>query len=479
MKVHSLFVESTRSRYLLPVVFIIAVAVGWLISILGVLGLVLLLGVTLTVVFVTFVFLNPRLGVVTYLVYCFFIMTIGRHVPGSQPGLAIDGLLLLTWLAVIFNRSEQLKWSRIQNTLCVLTLVWFVINLVEIVNPAGANLMGWLYEMRSTTLYWCLTVPLCYLIFYRQKDLQLFLVLIILFSALGAVYGIKQKVFGVDSLEQRWLDAGASTTHILFGRLRVFSFYIEAAQFGASQAHVGVMCLILALGPFKWWKRGLLLLASILILYGMLISGTRGAMFVLLTGVLLYLILSKQVKITILGFILASIALFGLKYTSIGSGNADIVRLRTSLNPHDPSFQLRLMNQAKLGTYLASRPFGGGVGSIGTWGRQYNNENYLSTIPPDSYFIKIWAEYGIVGFIIWFGLMLFILGHCCGIVWRIQNPQLRQKLLALTAGFAGILVSSYGNEVMNQMPSAMILYISWVFVFRGPSLDTNPAALPV
>jgi O-antigen ligase len=210
---------------------------------------------------------------------------------------------------------------------------------------------------------------------------------------------------------------------------------------------------------------------SALLLYGMLISGTRGAMFVLIVGVFVYLILSKQAKVLVLGSLLAGTALFGLKYTSIGSSSPSIVRMRSSLNPQDASFQVRLKNQAVLREYLTSRPFGGGVGSIGTWGRKYNPGRFLSEVPPDSYFVKVWAMYGIVGFVLWFGLMLYILGKCGGIVWKLRDPGLRQQLLALTAGFAGILMCSYGNEVMNQMPSAMIIYLSWVFVFRGPALD--------
>jgi hypothetical protein len=30
--------------------------------------------------------------------------------------------------------------------------------------------------------------------------------------------------FGVDAAEQAWLDDGASQTHVLFGKLRIFSF---------------------------------------------------------------------------------------------------------------------------------------------------------------------------------------------------------------------------------------------------------------
>lgn len=466
-----------NSRWLLPGAVVGALGVGWLASKVGVVVPGLLLAGPLLAFFLVAVFNSPRVGFISYIVYCFSIMMLGRHIPGLQVGLAIDGILVLTWLSVAFHRSEPFNWPRVQNSFCLLALAWFIINLLEIANPAGSSPLGWLYEMRSITLYWFLTVPLCFIIFNRHQDLRLFLILIIAFSALGALYGIKQKEIGVNDAEQAWLDGGAAVTHLIWGKLRIFSFYSEAAQFGASQAHIGLICLVLALGPFAWWKRILFAAMSVLILYGMLISGTRGAMFVLVTGLFLYFVLSKQVRVLILGCVMALGALFMLKYTTVGSGNADIVRLRSSLDPEDPSFRVRLMNQAKLRDYLEDRPFGGGVGVIGTWGTTFNSDKYLSTIPPDSYFVKIWAEYGIVGFVVWFGFMLYILGHCCGVVWRIKNPQLRQKLMALTVGYAGILVASYGNEVMNQVPSSMILYISWVFVFLGPELDKSlPAA---
>jgi len=43
------------------------------------------------------------------------------------------------------------------------------------------------------------------------------------------------------------------------------------------------------------------------------------------------------------------------------------------------------------------------------------------------------------------------------------------------------LFSSYGNEVINFMPSAMVVYLSWVFVFLGPKLDRapEPATQPI
>ena len=113
------------------------------------------------------------------------------------------------------------------------------------------------------------------------------------------------------------------------------------------------------------------------------------------------------------------------------------------------------------------------IGVIGANGNKYNSDMFISTVQPDSYFVKIWAMYGIVGLTLWLGIMMYILGKSCGIVWRTKDPRLRLKLTALTAGYAGILFCSYGNEVINTMPSSIIVYVSWVLLFKGPFFDTK------
>jgi O-antigen ligase len=146
--------------------------------------------------------------------------------------------------------------------------------------------------------------------------------------------------------------------------------------------------------------------------------------------------------------------------------------LRTATDPNDPSFRVRITNQHTLSNSLATKPFGTGVGTIGMWGVTYNKHIYTSQIPPDSYFVKIWAMYGIVGFILWFGIMLYILGKSAGLIWNTRDHALRNQLCALAAGFAGNLVCSYGNEVMNTMPSSAILYVSWAFIWMSTRWDT-------
>ena len=458
-----------RSNALIIILgLLVSILAGVLGGVFGIFPSLFLIVLVLFIVSFTFFWGEPRLALVFLITYTFLMGFAGREIGGFPYGTLIEGLLVLTWIMVLFKLPSE-SWQLIKNDLCFLMLLWFIISVLEIANPAGASVRGWMQEIRTAALYPVLTVPLAFLLFNRAKDLNIFLILIIILSCIVALNGVKQLHIGLSAGEQKFLDA--NPTHLIWGQLRVFSFFSDAGQFGASQAQIGLMALILACGPFKTWKRVLLLIAAGLLFYGMLISGTRGALFVLVAGVFVALFLSKKVKALILGGGIFAVLLFILKFTHIGDGNYHIYRLRSAVDPQDASFNLRLYNQNRLKDYLSSRPFGGGLGVIGAWGHEYNSDKFLSTIEPDSYWVKVWAMYGIVGFIIWFGIMMYILGKCCGIVWNIENKGLRIKLIALTSGFAGIFLCSYGNEVINNMPSSIVVAISLAFVYMGPVFD--------
>ncbi|MCY7421239.1 MAG: hypothetical protein LH478_05780 [Chitinophagaceae bacterium] len=463
--------QNSKGNLLLLGSLLVAIFAGWLIT-KGIATGILLSLMPFVIGFVILFFLQPRAGFIVFVVYCFAVPGLGRHIEGPQFGLGQDGMLLLAWLGIIFNRSNRFRYRHLKNDLVWLAIVWFIITVLQIGNPERPSLIGWFYEMRSATLYWVLSVPLAFMVFNKKSDIDLFLNIIIIISVAGALYGVKQLFIGTNAAENRWLEAGAKKTHILFKKLRVFSFYTEAGQFGASQAQIAILAIILAVGPHTKLKKMLYLAAGLICFYGMLISGTRGALFAFVGGGFLFLALSGKLKILIIGAMLG-MGFFGvLKYTSIGSGNEQIVRLRSSLDPNDPSLMTRLNNQKVLSSYLSTRPFGAGVGTLGMWGMLYNRGGAISSIPPDSLYVKVWAMYGIIGFIIWFGIMLYITGKASGIIWKTRDPVLRNKLTALLGGATGILLCSYGNEVLNQMPSSIIVYVSWALIWMSPRWDT-------
>lgn len=434
--------------------------------------MILIVG-ALMVIFIIFLFKDPSIGLTALTVYCFVFGIFAREIGGIPYGIGIEVFLLLIWIAVIIL-NRQFNWKSLNNNLTKLMLIWFLISFAEIINPAGASVMGWLQEIRSTGLFPILIIPLVFLLYNSRKKLDLFLIVILSLSFLATLNGLKQQFIGLSAGEQRFLTEGGEITHVLWGVLRVFSFYSDAGQFGASQASFTLMAIVLAVGPYQWWKRLILLTAAGLFFYGMLISGTRGAFFALIVGAFFAIFLTKNIKVLFAGLTVALLFIGFLKYTYIGNGNYQIYRLRTALDPKEASLNVRIANQKIIGQYLASRPFGGGLGVIGTWGKEYNKDKYLSTVEPDSYWVKIWAMYGIVGFTIWFCMIMYILGQCCGIIWNIRNEGLRYKTIAMMSASAGIFFCSYGNEVMNAMPSSLVVSVCLAFIYLSPNFDDKP-----
>lgn len=431
------------------------------------LGLLVLPGI---IFYIVYLFSNPRIAIITCLFLAFCGIGIVRYVPAPL-GLAIDGLLTLGWLAVLFDKFQKTDWQPIKNGVSLAVFLWFAWLVLEIANPEARSVAAWFFAMRGTGLYLLLTVTLCYMVFNRQIDLELFLKVWMIIAVIGCLWGCRQLYIGLDGAEKSWLAAGNAKTHILHGKLRVFSFYSDAGQFGASQAHTFLVAMIIALGATNFKSRLFYTVCALVTFWGMMMSGTRGALFVPVAGTFGYLVLSKNVKVLALGFVVAGSAFFVLKYTSIGQGISQVARMRTALDPNDASFQVRLENQRKLKTYLASRPLGGGIGSAGYWGLRFSPGTFLAETPTDSWYVQIWAENGIVGLMVHLAMLFYILGTTFFKVWHLKDPVLRQKMMALYAGLLGVAFASYGNKVLGQMPTGFLIYVTIVFLDLSTKFD--------
>lgn len=466
MQLVNSFSDSSKQIIFTFFALIISVLISMLTIKMDIAGPIFLVFTLILVIYLIFLFKNPKLGLVTVISYSFLSGLIGREIIGVPSG-TYEALLVMIWIAATFAYKSK-DWLLIKNDFCALILIWFVISFIEVVNPAGASIEGWMAEIRTLALYPLLIIPLGFLIIKTNKDLNYILTLFLGLAVFACLNGIKQQHLGLSVSEQAYLDE--NPTHVIWGKLRVFSFY-DAAQFGSSQAQFAIVSIVLAFGNFKVWKRIILLIISCLFLYGMLISGTRGAIIVIVVGAFSAIVLTKNYKILLIGSFFMLLLLGGLKYTHIGSGNYEIYRLRSSLNPEDASLNVRYSNQQKFREYLKTRPFGGGLGVTGFFGHKFNSDKYLSTIEPDSFWVKVWAMYGIVGFVFWFCMYMYIIGKGCGIVWAIKNDKLRFKLIALLAGATGVFFCSYGNEIINIMPSLLVVSLSLVMVYQGPKLD--------
>lgn len=441
----------------------------------GIIGVAGIIGLLVVVALVYVIFENPKIGIILLIILGFFVTGVARYVPAPW-GLSIDGLLVLIYLSLFFKGfAKKIPWDKAKSPLTLVTSIWMGYILLEVANPEAQSLEAWFYAMRGVALYQWMTIPLLFVLFNKSKDLHTFFIIWGILSVIGTLKGFQQFQFGVDPFEKRWLDQGGAQTHILFGKLRVFSFYSDAGQFGASQAHTGVVFAILAL-----FKKGNLKLKTFYTFvalagfFGMIISGTRGAIAVPALGGIMFLILKKNIKVLLLGGIfLVGVYIF-FAYTTIGQGNAEIRRMRTAFDPNEASLQVRLENQKKLKGYLATRPLGGGVGATGNWGQRFTPHTFLANTATDSWYVMVWADTGAVGLVSYLLMLFFILGTgAYNVMYKIKDDWLKVQISALVCGMAGIMMASYGNGVFGQMPTGILMYVGMVFMFIGPQLDQN------
>jgi len=450
---------------------VFAIVVALLVIYLEILGIAVLFALPAGVAFFYWVMQKPSNALVLTLICAFFAIGAIRYISAIPLGLTVDFALILAIISAIFHTSIKTDFKKIKNSLMLVSVIWMGYNVAEIINPEARSMAAWFYAVRGTALYMILTVPLTLLYANKIKDLDRFINYILLFSFLASLWGLRQYFIGLDAAEIRWLDSGPRTTHVLFGNLRVFSFFSDAGQFGAGIAHAGLMAAILALGPFQIRTKLIYAVLSLLFFYLMILTGTRGSLIVPVGGAMAFLFATKNFKIMAGGLILLGAIFFFLKFTTIAQDNYQVRRMRSALDPNDASLNVRKENQKKFKSYLQNRPFGGGIGTSGSWGQRFSPGTFLAETPNDSWYVKIWAEMGVVGLSLHLTILLFIALMALLKIWKVKDEGLKQKLLALFAGYIGIIMASYGNPILGQMPTGIVIYMSWAYLYLAPDLD--------
>jgi cell division protein FtsW (lipid II flippase) len=158
----------------------------------------------------------------------------------------------------------------------------------------------------------------------------------------------------------------------------------------------------------------------------------------------------------------------------IGNGNDQIRRMRGAFDPNNKSLQVRLDNQKILKGYLASRPFGGGIGHAGDKAQRFLPHAFLSNVATDSWYVLIWAELGVIGLTIHLFILFFVFGKASyKVMFVIRDPITKLKMSALISGMAGVMLASYGNAILGGMPTALLFYASMA-IMSNPEIFEVP-----
>ncbi len=422
-----------------------------------------------------YTFKSPLFCFLVFFTGNYFIMTLFRYSGMSGLSFLIDIAIVLTLIVALIHTAlfHNIPWKRVMNPVTFGALVWMIYTFLEVLNP-NSMFSAWVASRQM--IYGCLAVVIMSCIVYTKKSyIQTTLLLLAFFTLISAFKAIWQKHVGFDPIESRWLyEEGGAVTHIIFSGIRYFSIFTDASNFGSN---MGFTTLIFFIMPFYIKNpliKGFYIFVAALSCYGMFISGTRGAIVVPLAGLAYFCLLGKNFKAFSASVVLFLFLFCFFAFTTLGESNNYIRRMRTAFTPsEDASFNVRKENQNLIRSYMHNKPFGVGLGLGGVEAQRFG-ETYISTIPVDSWYIKLWVETG------WIGLTLYLLIVLSAIFWgsynimfRIKDPTLRGTMAALASGCFGLLVSAYGNSFFGQFPTHFIVFTALGLMAIAPHIERD------
>lgn len=418
---------------------------------------------------------KPAICIYILFVFNYFFMPWYRYSEGSGLSVWSDILWWMALIIIIINSViyNNIPWKRAFNLLTIGGAIWAVYTAAEVANPSAVT-EAWIFSRNliyNTLLVSLLTV----LLITSYKQVHRLLIMLSIFSLIAVIKTLIQRYIGFDDTEMTWLmESEAYKTHLLPQGIRYFSIFSDAGNFGSNMGFIATIYTIMAIFTRNRNLKIYYFFVALSSTYAMFMSGTRGAIFVPLGGLLLFSLISKNIKLMFFSGILGICIYIFFAHTYIGESHQMISRMRTAFRPSkDASFNVRMENQKQLAEYMKYKPFGEGLGLGGVEARKYAIR-LTTQIPNDSTYVKIWTETGIIGIILYLGIYISsLVWGCYLIMFKIKNKELQGLLTAIACGIFGMMVSAYGNAFFTQFPSAILIIIFLAILQNGRYIDEN------
>jgi O-antigen ligase len=432
-------------------------------------GLVLAVGTLGIPMLIGSVF-HLQFGTNLILILSFFVLHVKRINPDIPLGLAMDILVAAMSFGLFIDQIYKRDWSIFKNPISKIILVWIIYNLIQAVNPWAESRQAWLYTVRGMAGF----MVMYFIILYSLKDIKALTRLILIwvgFSFLGSLYGLYQEFVGFLPFEWNWLNSDPEVFKLIYiwGRYRIFSFFIGPSVFGLMMTFTLIICFVFLFGPYKKSIKILLISMMPSLVLGMLYSGTRAAYAVFPAALFFYALLNFNKKILLMMFGFLVIGIF-LIFAPID--NVVIKRLQSAFKPtQDASYVVRVENQKMIQPYILSHPIGGGLGSTGVWGRRFSPNSELANFPPDSTYIRIAVELGWIGLLIYLSLLFTVFYVGIKNYKRLKNPLLKNYTAAMLTVLFGIVVANFPQEATSQLPIMLLFFVPIAIINKAVELD--------
>lgn len=212
-----------------------------------------------------------------------------------------------------------------------------------------------------------------------------------------------------------------------------------------------------------------------LFVFVMLYSGTRASYVIIPAAVVMLFILKLNRKIFV--FAIISTLVFAV-LIRMPTSNSTLVRFQSAFRPSkDASFNERARNQTRIKPYILSHPIGGGLGSVGIWGKRFAPNSYLAKFPPDSGYVRVAVEMGWIGLLIFCIFNFVVMYNGIQYFYLIKDPQLKSYCLAMVLIIFAFDIGNYPQQAFVQYPSNILFYLAAALLNVTMRLDCEQRKL--
>ena len=406
----------------------------------------------------------------------YFVMFLGKENMLPLPASLPNEMLELVLIAIAISDLRESHFENLANLMILALLGWCAFCIIEVLNDTcglGINVSAWFTGIRLMA-FQLLYAGVVYALYITTPKRLYQLLIVLACCTLFAVFWCwKQKNIGWTEAERHWLFVqGHARQHMVNGIIRYFSTFTDAANFGIHMGVVAAAFFIIAItNKIKRYKLFFGIVAA-LCTWAMFQSGTRTAIFCMIAAFMVFIVLSKSVKIIATVSVVFGLFIGMLIFTNIGNGNNQIRRMRSAFNPNDASANVRDINKQTISKYMKDAPWGIGIGIFEKNIPAWNKFKKVSQIPPDSEYVFIWVRTGKIG-VTWFVIcnLIMLLGACSTVFFRIKNRSLMGIGAAWCSAFVGIHLGGYANQILMQFPNIFIFYGGLTLVYLMPKME--------
>ena len=394
--------------------------------------------------------------------------------PISLPNEMLQIILLA--IAIIDVR-ENPHFERCVNLMLFALIIWCGFCTLEVLNDTcdlGINFGSWFSGARMMAFQLMYTFLVFSIYISTPQNLLRYIIIWACLVLFSAIWVWKQVKIGLTPTEFTWLWTKGYSTHILNAGtlIRYFSTFSDAASYGCNAAASAAAIIIFAITTKFNKLRIFFAFVSVFVIWGMFQSGTRTAIFCLAAGLMVYVVLSKSIKIAVPFSIVFAFFAFILMFTDIGNSNQQMRRMRSAFKEDDASLNVRDINKAAIKKYIQDAPWGIGIGLMSTNIPANNKFRKLSEIPPDSEYVYIWVRTGPIGITFFIITTLIMLsGACWTVLFKLKSKSLIGIGGGLCSAFVAIQLGGYANQVLMQYPNCLMFYGGLSIVYILPYME--------